>query len=399
MGGRFKVKVLQIVSVFPPAYAYGGPVKVAYEISKELVKKGHGVTVYTTDAYDAHSRFKYDNNPMWMNGIEVYHFKNVSNKLAHRENLATAPRMALALNRNIKDFDIVHLHEYRSFQAILVHYYAKKHEIHYVLQAHGALPGIIEKQRLKKLYDRVWGYMILRDASEVIALTKTEAKQYKKMDVDEDKIEIVPNGINLSEYENLPEKGEFRRKYSISDDEKIILYLGRIHKIKGIDLLVKAFADLIEGLDDVRLVLVGHDDGFLSTLKRQIEDLKIGDRILFTGSLYGRDKLEAYVDADVYVLPSVYEIFGITLLEACACGTSVIVTDRCGIADFVDGKVGYVVEYDKNQLRDAIFKILSDEGLRRRFGEEGKRLVEERFNWNRIAEKVENVYKCTLNRE
>ena len=392
------MRILQVISSFPPAYAYGGPAKVAYEISKELVKKGHEVTVYTTDVYDAHSRFKYNENPMWMDGIGVYHFRNVSNKLAHRENLATAPEMAIALNKNIKDFDIVHLHEYRSFQTMLIHHYAKKYRIPYVLQAHGSLPRIIEKQRLKKLYDWVWGNKILKDAYRVIALTKTEAMQCKVMGVDEDKIEIVPNGVNLSEYENLPEKWEFKRRYLMGDDEKVILYLGRIHKTKGLDLLVNTFAELSKKLKNVKLIIVGPDDGGSSTLKKRIDDLGINDRVLFTGPLYGMNKLKAYIDADVFVTPS-FSGFPVTFLEACACGTPIIMTNNGDKLDWVHGKVGYVVEYDKDQLRDAIFEILSDEGLSRRFGEEGRRLVIKEFDWSEIVGGVENVYKRAQNME
>ena len=251
---------------------------------------------------------------------------------------------------------------------------------------------LIPKHTFVKVFDLFFGYKILKDASKIIAVTKIEVEQYEKMDVDEDKIEIVPNGIDMSEYDNLPKKGKFRRKYLIGDEEKIILYLGRIHRIKGIDLLVRAFADLSKELNNVRLIIAGPDDGYLSTLKRQIDDLKIGDRILFTGPLYESDKLESYVNADVYVLPSVYEIFGITVLEACACGTPVVVTNRCGIADFVD-KVGYVVEYDKEQLRDAIIKVLSDEGLRERFREGGSRLVREEFGWDMIVKRIEGLYE------
>ena len=113
-------------------------------------------------------------------------------------------------------------------------------------------------------------------------------------------------------------------------------------------------------LDDVRLVIVDPDGGFFTIAKKcKIKNLKINDRVLFTDPLYALDKLKAYVDADVHVLPSVFYIFGITVLEAINCGTSVIVTDKCGIADLI-GKVGYVVEHNKDQLRDAIFNFLSD---------------------------------------
>lgn len=378
------MKILQVIPYFTPKR--GGDVNVVYNLSRQLIKKGHGVTIITTD-------FEFEKGyAKTLNKIQVIPFKCIANIGL----FLISPSMKKWLKRNIKNFDIIHLHDFRSYQNYIVHYYAKKHDIPYILQAHGSVLPFFQKQKFKKLYDWVWGYRILREASKVIALTKTEAEQYKKMGVDEDKIEIVPNGIDLSEYENLPEKGEFRKKYSIRDDEKMILYLGRIHKIKGIDLLVNAFADLVKELDDVRLAIVGPGDGFLSTLKKQIEDLKIGDKILFTGPLYERDKLKAYVDADVYILPSVYETFPVTVLEACACGTPVIITDWCSIADIVGNKVGYVIEYDKDQLRDAMLEALSDDGLKRRFGEESKRLVEE-FGWDEIVRKIENVYKRAQN--
>jgi glycosyltransferase involved in cell wall biosynthesis len=251
----------------------------------------------------------------------------------------------------------------------------------------------------KRLIGRAWNSLFERptlyNASKIIALTKKEAEECKKIDINENKIAIIPNGINLNLYENLPKRGEFRRKYLIKDNEKLILYLGRIHKIKGLDLLVKAFAGLLKEMNNVRLVIVGPDDGFLTNFKKHIKSLKIDNRILFTGPLYEKEKLTAYIDADAYVLPSIYETFPNTVLEAWACGTPVIVTDRSGIADFVN-KVGYVVKYDKNQLQDAIFKLLSNETLRKRFGAAGKRLVREEFCWDEIVRKIEALYRTIL---
>ena len=388
------MKILQVTNFFKPSWESGGPARVAYEISKKLVERGHEVTVYTTDGF----KWRIDvekNKPADVDGIKTYYFRNLSSYLTRKMNLPIPYYLPIVARRTLRDFDMIHIHEYRTVLAIVVHHYAKKYGIPYVLQPHGSLPRI-GKEGLKKLYDWVWGYNILKDASKVIALTKTEAEQYRKMGVDEDKIEIIPNGIDLSEYENLPEKGEFRKRYRIKDDEKIILYLGRIHKIKGPDLLARAFAELSRKIEDVKLVIVGPDDGFLSTLKTQIEDLKVEDKILFTGPLYEKDKLKAYVDADVYVLPSVYETFPVAVLEACACGTPVIVTDGCGIAEIVEGKAGYVVEYDKDQLRDVIIEVLSDEGLRRRFEEEGRSLVRKEFEWDIVVKRIEKIYHQTL---
>ncbi|MCK4731120.1 MAG: glycosyltransferase family 4 protein, partial [Methanophagales archaeon] len=133
------------------------------------------------------------------------------------------------------------------------------------------------------------------------------------------------------------------------------------------------------------------DDGYQSALKGLIQELKMGDKVLFTGFVSNDEKMAVFVDADVFVTPR-YSGFPVTFLEACACGTPIITTNNGDKLDWIHERVGYVVEYDKDQLRDAIFKVLSDEGLRSRFGERGRRLTRKEFNWNRIVKKIEDIY-------
>ena len=391
------MKILQVISSFPPAYAYGGPAKVAYELSKELVKIGHDVTVYTTDVYNSKSRGKYDTNPIWLDGIEIYHFKNLSNTLAHN-NFPFAPFIAKALNDRLEDFDIIHLHEYRSFQSLILHYFATKKRVPYVLQAHGSVPRIMRMEKLKSLYDTIRGYDIINDASKIFALTNTEAKSYVEMGANINKIEIVQNGLKLSDYINLPTRGKFRKKYSIGLDDKVILSLSRLHKIKGIELLVDAFAGLSKELGKIKLVIVGPDEGLLPLLKAKARKLNVEQDIIFTGPIYEQDdKLSAYVDADVYVLASIYETFPMTILEACACGIPIITTDRCGIADIIDNNVGYVVEYDKDQLRDSIYQILSNKEASKEFSKCGPNLVMNKFEFTVVTRRIETIYQQIIN--
>ena len=375
------MKILQVIPYFTPKR--GGDVNVVYNLSKHLAERGHEVTIFTTD-------FELDKDYIHsLDGVRVVPFHCIANIGM----MLISPEMKRHLKKEIKDFDVIHMHNFRSYQNVIAHHYAKKYEIPYVLQAHGSVLPFFQKQRLKKIFDIFWGYKILREASKIIALTKTEAEQYKKMSVDEDKIEIVPNGIDMSEYDILPKRGEFRRKYSIRENEQMILYIGRLHKSKGIDLLVKTFADISKELNNVRLVLVGPDDGYLSALKELIQELKMDDKVVFTGFVSNEEKMAAFVDADVFVTPS-FSGFPVTFLEACACGTPIITTNNGDKLDWIHDKVGYIVEYDKEQLRDAIFKVLSDEELRVRFGEEGKRLVREKFGWDWIVRKVEDIYKA-----
>jgi glycosyltransferase involved in cell wall biosynthesis len=374
------------MNFFSPVH--GGSAMVPYQLSKELAIRGHEVTIYTSD---------YKLSEEWAKSaqelqIKVFSFRTWLNWV----NVQMTPGILKQAKDEVTHFDVIHMHNYRSFQNIVVHHYAKKYNISYVLQAHGSAPRIGAKRRLKQVYDILCGYKLLRDASKVIALTGTEVDQYKGMGISEDKIEIVPNGINLSEFENLPGRGEFRRKHGLSDEQKIILYLGRIHRIKGLDLLARAFADLNKHMGKAKLVIVGPDDGHLPALRKLIRKLGIEHGVLLTGPLYGEDKLEAYVDADVYVLPSIYEAFPNTVLEACACGTPFILTDRCGIADIVNGLGGVVVPYDEDQLQEALLYMLSDERTRQESGECGKLLVREQFNWEKIIEQVEDIYLSCL---
>jgi len=247
------------------------------------------------------------------------------------------------------------------------------------------------KEKLKKLYDILFGNHILKNAKKIIAVTDIEKEQLKNFGISEEKIEIIPNGIDLEKYENLPSRGCFRKKFGIYEDEKIVLYLGRIHRIKRIDILVKAFADIIEDLDDVKLVIVGPDDGYLADIESLIKDLKIENNILITGPLYGMDKLEAYVDADVYVLPSSYEIWGMTIIEAMACGTPILITQNCGLADFVDNNVGVTFELDCENLKETLFEMLTNDKKLKIFREKCKEVVKT-FDIKRVVKKLENVY-------
>jgi glycosyltransferase involved in cell wall biosynthesis len=388
------MKTLQMIPAFYPALAYGGTVNVAYNISKELAKRGHEVTVYTSDTLDKDSRQK--ENFAVINDIKVYYFKNISNRLAWARFVLNTGVIS-ALRKNINDFDIIHLHGFRNFQNIFCYYYAKKHNIPYVMQAHGDLPYANQKVLIKKAIDSIIGYRLLHDASKVIALNKTEADQYKKMGVSENKIEIVSNGIDLLEYKCLPEKGHFRNKHHIHNNEKIILYLGRIHKTKGIDMLVEAYSDLVKDLKESRLVIVGPDDGHLSELKKQTDELGIEDKVLFTGPLFNRDKLTAYVDADVFVTPK-FSGLPVTFIEACACGLPIITTTEGDDIDWINDNVGFVVEYDKCSIYQAVLKILQDEKLWNDFSNNGKNLALQELNWDKIVTKMESdVYECCVN--
>jgi len=387
------MKILQVVSSFPPAYSYGGVLKVAYEISNKLIEKENEVTVYTTDVYDSKSRFIYKKNPIKMNGIKVYHFRNISNRLAYM-NIQIAPEMIPFLDKNIKNFDIIHLHEYRSFQAMLVHYYAKKYNIPYILQPHGSTPRITKKI-LKWLYDLIFGYKILKDANKIIAISREEAEYDKQMGANNKKISVIYNGMDLRSFKNLPRLGQFKKKYGING--KIILYLGRIHKLKGIDFLIRAFSKLLEELDDAILVIAGPDNRYKAELQKLIERLNLQDKVKFTGFLKESNKISAYVDADLFV-HTVRYMGGVALtpLEAILCGTPVIVTKECGEI-IKKANCGCFVKYgDIEGLKEKMKYLLENPKKGKEMVKRGQKYIKKNLSWNKAGRKVEEVYESCI---
>ncbi|MGD0995695.1 MAG: glycosyltransferase [Candidatus Bathyarchaeia archaeon] len=384
------MRILFVTPYFYPAEAFGGPVKVAFDVGRELVRRGHEVVVFTSDAKDLENRLDVERDEI--EGMQVYYFRNLFMSLVKWSKLFITPDLPKKMMSDLKSFDIVHVHEYTTYQNIVVHHFAKKFGVPYVLQAHGSLPKI-GRQARKWIYDAFFGSTLLRDASKVIALSEIEAEQYKCAGVPAEKIAIVPNGIDLTEYSDLPPKGSFKKKFGLEKNEKIVLYLGRIHEIKGIDILVRAFANILHKLDDVRLVIVGPDDGYLGEIEALIKALKIENKVLISGPLYGKDKLEAYVDADVYVLSSIYEIFGISLLEAYACSTPVIASSVGGLKDLViNGETGFLVEPGSIvELSRSIVFMIDNSASAKRMGMKGREFVKNFSAWT-VINRLECLY-------
>lgn len=390
------MRILFVIPYFYPAEAFGGPVKVAFDVGKELVKRGHEVVVFTSDAKDLKNRLEVKSDEI--EGMKVHYFRNSSMFFVKWSKLFITPELSRKMKSDLKSFDVVHVHEYTTYQNIVVHKFAKRYGIPYVLQAHGSLPRI-DRQVRKWFYDVFFGSNLLRDASNLIALSQIEAEQYHRAGVPYERISVIPNGIDLSRYTNLPPRGSFRRKFDVSDDKKIILYLGRFHKIKGLDFLVKACAYLIRNLkhNNVIVAIAGPDDGYLAATESLVRQEGLEEQVLLPGPLYDNSKLECYVDSDIYVLPSRYETFPMGLLEAYACGKPVIASNINGLRELVTEKNGLLVEFgDEAHLANCLKWMLTHQDKALEMGRAGRCLVEEGFTIKTTVDKLEKTYKEAL---
>jgi len=391
------MNILQVYQIFNPEVA-SGAAKVAYCVSKELARRGHNVVYYTSDMKDKDTRWL-QNTWTIVNGIKVQYFKTVCTILARKLKIYITPSLIKPNKRFFQKINVIHLHGYISFQCIVIYHYARKYGVPYVLQAHGSLPRVGAWRRLKWIYDILFGYRLLRGASRVIALSNVEAEQYKRVGVPEEKIAIIPNGIDLSEYAELPPKGSFKKKFNIPEDRKIILYLGRIHKTKGIDILIKAYAYLKNEMKcrNAVLVIAGPDDGYLGEARTLVNSLGLYDSVMFTGFISNEDKLKALIDAEIFVTPSFYG-FPITFLEACVVGTPIVTTNLGDTLEWINGKVGYVVQPKTEYLARAIYQIIIDEKLHERLSRNSQNIVKTVFSIEKVVDKLEQLYNEVANR-
>jgi glycosyltransferase involved in cell wall biosynthesis len=252
---------------------------------------------------------------------------------------------------------------------------------------------IVRSLRLKQMYLELLGHRFIQGGRYLVATSEQEKRELIEGGIDASRVEIRRNGAELPASESAP--GKFRRERGISDDAKVILFLGRLVSKKSPDLLLEAFANWHANSgrgQEAVLVLAGPEegDGFLGKLQSMADRLGIRDKVLFTGPLYDDVKWSAYRDADLFVLPSQNENFGNTAGEAAACGTPVIVTNRCGIASLV-GAAGEVIPHDLTALEQALARMLGDPMLREN-RREGCRQFVESLSWEEPLDQTEQMY-------
>jgi glycosyltransferase involved in cell wall biosynthesis len=387
------MNILHITPVFITSL-HGGVAVAAYELTKRLAGLGHSITVFTTT--DSHSKtLRITKDNILIENINIKYFKNLSGALAYKYKVFLSPGMFLELNRSLQNFDIIHLHMLRTIQNICAYHEAIKRKVPYIIHLHGSLSVEKRLKRVKVFYDRLIGYKILNGAAKIIALTNSEALKLKFLGISPDKIEIIPNGIDLSRYSSLPRAGSFREKYNIPIDKKIVLYLGRITANKRLDLLLRAFKIFDSHYSGkALLVIAGPDDGYMHQLNRLIKELDIASKTLLLGYLDETLKMECLTDSDVLVIPA-FVGFPLTILEQLACGKPVIITDKHDVIEGIHNNVGLVVKPDEKALSDALSNILLDDNKYESLRKNAIKFVRN-FDWFSIAQRVDRVYKHVL---
>lgn len=383
------LRVLTVVPYFFPAWAYGGIPRLAWGLSRALMERGHSVRVVTTDALDRGARLPAGD--VELDGLPVRRLRNLSNRLAYDHQLFLPRGSSAVLQEEVARADVVHLHGWWHLLNNAAVTAAQAEGVPIVMTPNGTLLPHERKTRIKSVWHALLGRPVQDAVDRWTAVSRAEVNQFARAGIPADRVHVVHNGLDLGEFESLPERGLFRARHGLGAGP-LVLYLGKLTPRKGVDHLVAAMARLP---GEAVLVIAGNDMGVRDALERQCRELELGDRVLFTGLVTGEERLGALADADVLVYPSTEEIFGLVPFEGLLCGTPAVVSDDCGCGELVArARAGELVRYgDPAALARALEGLLGDATRRKRMVARGRRFIAENFAWSKVAMQTEAVYR------
>jgi glycosyltransferase involved in cell wall biosynthesis len=376
------MKLLHVTPAYSPFLEKGGPAVKVVAIAEGLARRGHRVTVLTS--WHGKPRIA---RTVDLHGVEVIYMRPIA---GYRNTTLHAGLLSFC-RKHVRDFDLVHIYGLYDLIGPVVGHYCVRADVPYVLEPMGMSRPIDRSFRLKRVWLRVFGTPLFRYASQVIATSQQEEWELLEDGLPRDRVVLRYNGVDLDDFATLPARNTFRAKWGISPDEPVVLFLGRLIPRKGVDLLITSFARACP--ESGRLVVAGPEGepNLVQQMRALARAEGIESRVIFTGTLYGDEKKSALVDCDIFVLASSYENFANSVAEAIACGRPVIVTDRCGISEFVAGEAGLVIPRDVNAVTNALRLLLTDRPLYERFQQACPR-VAARLSWREMLDRQESLY-------
>jgi glycosyltransferase involved in cell wall biosynthesis len=344
---------------------------------------GHSPVIYTTDIDGRdHLDTSGIENPA-RDGVTIRSFPVQTSM-----RLCWSAPLAKALRRELSAYDIVHIHSMYLFTSWVAAHYARKYNIPYIVRPHGTLdPYIFKRHRLRKsilelLFEKrnfANAAAVHFTAREEMELARSTGFQFKGA--------VVPLGVNVGALYPLRDR--------TPKPKKSILFLGRLNVKKGLDLLAEAFGTLARSRNNLELIVAGPDEhNYEFQVKRWLIKEGVDGNCIFAGMLTGENKLSALQSADIFVLPSYSENFGIAVVEAMAVGLPVVISDRVNIwREIAEAGAGLVVRCDVGELTRALSTLLDDQELRLSMGERGRQLVERSFTWQVTAREMADLYE------
>lgn len=365
------MRLLHVVPTYLPARRYGGPIVAVHGLCKALVARGHEVDVFTTNVDGDGTLDVPVAEPVDVDGVQVRYHGSPFRRLYW------SPEMRNALRRDVRNYDVVHIHAVYLWPGVAAARAAQSAGVPYVISPRGMLvPELI--RRKNRIVKSLWLHAVERRgfarAASIHFTSRLEWEEAKRVGLPLPSPVVVPNGIDVE-----PRPG-------VARDANTLLFLGRVNWKKGLERVIA----LLPSLPKVRFVIAGNDEEELTPrLLELAHSHGVAERVEFTGPVYGAAKNALLARATLFVLPSTSENFGNAVLEALAMETPVVLSAGVGVAEDVVAAGAGAVGLEQ------IAPLLGDDARRAEMGRKGRALVASRFVWTRVAEEMERAYRET----
>jgi glycosyltransferase involved in cell wall biosynthesis len=377
---------MRILNICAYTWAIGGPARIIYDHTTEVLRYGHQVDILSPMTPGEKSYPV----PEGAKLIECARTTPISNY--YRE---FSIEMYQYLKANIDKYDVIHMHGIWHFGSLAPFLLPNKAVL--VVTIHGLLDhwAVAHSKWKKQIVTLLYQKRLLGKA-DLIQINNTDEEQdvIRYLGYRPKNMVIVPNGMKVAEYANLPAKGIFRSKHNLSPTQKVVLFMGRLNIKKGLDLLLPAFLKVHETIPEAILILAGPDDGYQKETEDFIRTHNLSGKIKLVGMLTDTDKKEALSDADLFVLPSYSEGFSIAVLEAMTSKVPALVSDRVGFGDYIKKYDGaYLTPLNSDGVAKGLLKILQDSAYAQAIANNAYNMVTENFDIKVVANQLLEEYK------
>jgi len=380
----------------------GGTGAYVYYLSHSLQKMGHNVHVVARDT---------ENSESTINGIKVHYVKGVGNALTRYWRFArSASKRIKELNKQ-NGFDIIHAN------LPLVPSFAipKGSSKAVVCAVHSTWKGeaiVTKRDNPKELNPneksmlrfnfilRLFEKRLMNRSDALIAVSKYTVNELTDLyGINKNKVHVIYNGVDTELFRPRPNKTELRQEFGLDPEKKIVLFVGRLYHRKGLETLLQSVPPVLKEFSNVKFVISG--TGFKQKeeqLHNLAKELDIEDHVKFLGYVPDEKLPLLYSASDIFMLPAIYENFPFAILEAQSTGVPVISTKVGGIPEFlVNNKNGYLIDPgDPKQLTQKVLALLQNPDHAKEMGTQGRKLIEEKFDWRLITQQVIDLYHKLL---
>lgn len=375
------MKVLHVIPSL--ATSYGGPSLALINIKKALEMEGIKVSIVTTiDKGELAQEFS--------GSIHLFKKKFLKSYFYSSD-------LRDWVRKNLSKYDLIHIHSLFSYPSTIAAYYARKYKVPFIIRPFGTLDReSMRHHSLRKiLHFAFFDRENLNQASLIHCTSHSEQEEFQRFHL-KVKSQVIPLGIIPEEYST--SRKDLESCYGIPEGKKVILFLSRIHPRKGLNLLMEALQILRGVRDDFIVLIAGSSQNhYMDKLKRMAKQKSLDKFIIWLGEVSGKKKMEVLHGSDLFVLPSYRESFGLVVIEAMASGLPVVISDRVAIHEVIkNAMAGRVVFLSPIEIKEAINELLDDHELRKKMGENGRRLVLDKFDIRRSAKTLASIYSSLI---